>query len=164
MQEVWEVCQDYPDYAISNFGRVEDLERRHIVPSRTNAQGLLMVTIRDTEFRQRTRMVALLVAKLFVPNQNEKHFDSVIHLNGDRTDCRYFNLMWRSRPFALQYHDMFNQEPYRLSVRRSDTGEYFYSLRELCQKYGLIEKLARMSMRNNEPCFPYGWKVEEVTF
>lgn len=162
MIETWEVCEGYPDYAVSDFGRLEDLDKRHIVPTRTNQQGLVMATIRDESYLQRTRMVALLVAKAFVSNPVPKHFDSVIHLNGDRTDCRASNLMWRSRPFALRYHEMFNNEPYRVSVERSDTGEFFYSLRELCTTYGLIESHARMNMYNGDACFPYSWTIREV--
>lgn len=162
MNEQWEVCEDFPDFGVSNLGFIEDIERSRLVPTRVNQQGILMVTIKDPTGKQFTRSVALLVARAFVTKPN-KHFDSIIHLNGERTDCRAFNLMWRSRPFALRYHDMFNHAPYRVSVHIPQTDEYFYSLREACTTYGLVEEIAFHSMYNNEPCFPYGWTLKEVT-
>jgi hypothetical protein len=120
-----------------------------------------MVTVRSSRGRQATRSVALLVAKAFV-HQPRDYFDSVIHLNGDRSDCRAMNLMWRSRPFALRYHAMFDDEPYRVSVYIPELDEFYYSLREACTRYGLIEGLAYQNLFNKEPCFPYNWVLEEV--
>lgn len=161
MDEKWEVCEDFPEFAVSNLGRVQDLEKDRFVPARLNKQNLLMVTLRDG-WTQKTRMVALLVARAFMPPSRIPYFTSIIHLNGDRADCRVFNLMWRSRPFALQYHAMFNDEPYRVSVRIPRKDEYYYSLREACTKYGLIESLAYQQICNGEPCFPYTWKMERI--
>lgn len=162
MDEKWEVCEDFQEFSVSTLGRVRDLEKDKFVPSRLNRQGLLMVTLRD-DWTQKTRMVALLVAKAFIPPHPIEYFTSVIHLNGDRSDCRAMNLMWRSRPYALQYHAMFNDEPFRESVYIPQKDEFYYSLREACVKYGLIERVAHQQMCNGERIFPYNWDLERST-
>lgn len=160
LEEIWEVVEEFPNNAVSNFGRVEDIDKKRLVPTRLNKQGFVIVTVRDDMNRQHTRSVALLVAHAFVPSQDVTYFNSVIHLNGDREDCRAMNLMWRTRAMALRYHRMFEEEPLRVSVRIPETGEWFSSLRELCTTYGLVEDIAYSQMGNGTPCWPYDWHIE----
>lgn len=161
MQERWKICEDFASFAISNFGRVEDRIRSKLIPTRTNKQGFLMVTVHDG-VRQHTRSVGLLAAKAFVPLTRLKHFTSIIHLNGDRLDCRAMNLMWRSRPYAMRYHSMFEEEPYRVSVKIPETGEFFNSLRDACTTYGLIESVAYEDLVNGRQVFPYTFTMEKI--
>lgn len=161
MQEIWEPVEESQGYAVSNYGRIEDLDHGRVIHTRPNAQGFMMVTLRNDAGGQITRSVALLVARAFL-EQPHRWFTSIIHLNGDRSDCRAMNLMWRSRPFVLRYHQMFEEEPIRLAVQIRETGEYFGSLRELCTTYGLIERMTYNNAVNGEPCFPYGWSIEVV--
>lgn len=160
--ELWEPCEDFPDFGVSDLGHIEDIEKHRIVPTRFNHQNIRMVTVKDPMGNQFTRSVALLVAKAFVP-QSHAYFDSVIHLNGDRADCQSMNLMWRSRPFALRYHAMFNEPPYRVSVYIPALDEFYPSLREACTTYGLVESLTYQNLFNRQSCFPYSWSMEEVT-
>lgn len=162
MREVWEICEEHPEFAVSDHGRVEDIEKSRLVPTRINQRGLPMVTLRAGTGRQVTRSVAILVAKVFVYVLEYDWFDSVINLNGDREDCRALNLMWRSRSFALRYHDMFKHAPYRVAVTIPELGEHYGSLREACTKYGLIEKQTYMNIMHGEPCFPYPWIMEKI--
>jgi hypothetical protein len=160
MREHWEVCPNFPEFEISDHGRIHDRVKDHLVPMRMNRQHILMVTLRGAE-GQHTRSVARLVAETFIEPQNTR-FDTVIYLNGDRTDCRAINLLWRSRPFALEYHAMFQKEPLRLSVYIPETRERFSSLREACVKYGLIESRVHVAISNREPVFPCGFIIERI--
>lgn len=159
MTENWEVCEEFPDFAVNDYGEVINTINQKRVPTRPNAQGFLMVTLKDSMGHQFTRSVAILVARAFIEVPNP-WFTSVIHLNGDRGDCRATNLMWRSRPFARQYHMMFEELPYRVSVAIRETGEHFYSLRELCTTYGLIERLVYNYLDKDDNCFPYNWHID----
>lgn len=162
MQEVWEVCDEFPDFAVSDYGRVINTINQRQVPIRVNQQGLSMVTVKDPMGHQFTRCVSLLVARCFVEVPNP-WFTSVIHLNGERTDCRATNLMWRSRPFSLQYHRMFEELPLRVAAAIRETGEAFNSLRELCTTYGLIERLVYNYLDKEDNCFPYNWHIVRVS-
>lgn len=159
-EETWDEIDEHLAYAVSNCGRVMDLDRERQVPVRQNAQGFSMVTIRDLSFQQRTRSVAMLVAQTFLPAPRNEAYNSVIHLNGDRMDCRASNLMWRPRWFAIRYHKMFDDLPTRVSVWIPATGETFASLRELCTTYGLIEDYTYTDMNNRMGVFHYGFLIE----
>lgn len=155
--EQWRQIEDFYFYSVSDHGRVLALEKEKLVPTRNNLQGFEMVTINDDNFHQKTRSVAILVAKAFLPPPRNSAYNSIIHLNGDRSDCRVMNLMWRPRWFALRYHQMFDREPIRVSVYIPKLNKVYFSLREACTTHGLIEMDTYIAMINNEPCFHYGW-------
>lgn len=159
MTEHWEEIEEFPGFAISDFGRVEDLDNERFVPIRRNKQGFVMVTVNDGN-RQYTRSVALLVARAFLEAPRNESYNSIIHLNGDRDDCRSLNLMWRPRWYALRYHKMFEEQPYRVAVYIRNLERFFKSLREACTTYGLVEHDTYIDMVNHEPCFHYGWIFE----
>jgi hypothetical protein len=157
----WREILDFPGYLVSEFGTVQYEPKHQYIKTRTNQQGFSMVGM-TREGRQQVRSVGKLVAQAFVDPEHHT-FNTIIHLNGDRADCRAFNLKWRSRPFAIQYHRMFETLPIRMGVYIPYTGERFYSLREACTKYGMIESIAYRSIMNKEPTFPYGWLLEPDT-
>ena len=159
----WRDLDSFPGWAVNSQGDILNEYTSRVMRVRQNAQGITMVGLtRRGERKQYTRSVALIVARAFVENPMPEFFDSVIHLNGDRIDCRALNLMWRSRSFALRYHDMFNHQPYRLAVYIPQKKERYASLREACTTYGLVEPMAYMNLNNREPCFPYNWYLERL--
>lgn len=157
--EEWEVIEDFPGFAISDHGRVEDLDKERLVPTRQNREGFEMVTVHDN-LKQYTRSVAIFVAKAFLEPPCNEAYNSIIHLNGDRSDCRAQNIMWRPRWFALKYHKMFDDTPFRVMVYIPSLDRVFGSLREFCTTYGLIELDAYHDMFNQRPCYHYGWVIE----
>lgn len=156
----WRDVEDFPDIAVSEFGHILNTKHDRMNASRVNQQGIVMVGIMR-DHKQHTRSVAHLVAKAFVKPMSPR-FDTVIYLNGDREDCRAINLEWRTRPFAIAYHKMFNDEPQRLGVYIPRTGERFTSLRQACTTYGWVEKMASRAIFNREPIFPHGWILDEI--
>lgn len=157
----WQEVEEFPGYLVDAWGNIMNEWSNRPLRTRVNREGFAMVGMM-LDGKQYTRSLASIVARAFVHNQIPDHFTSVIHLNGERTDCRALNLMWRSRPFAIRYHDMFDQPPYRVSVQIPALNEYYYSLREACTTHGLIEQVAYVNMQNREPCFPYPWIIEKV--
>ena len=110
--------------------------------------------------QQYTRSVANLVADAFLEPSRNPAYNSVIHLNGDRLDCRVINLMRRPRWFAVKYHAMFLEDPYYVEVYIPRLDRVFSSLRGFCTTYGLIENQAYVAMCNGEPCHPGEWIIE----
>ena len=39
-------------------------------------------------------------------------------------------------------------------------NKVFYSLREFCTTYGVVEMDTYIALNNREPCFHYGWIIE----
>jgi hypothetical protein len=156
----WHDIQGYPGYVINEQGAVlSDYTNRLLVP-RANAQGFLMIGLTRDKV-QTTHSVATLVADAFLGPPRHPAFNSVIHLNGDRLDCRAMNLMRRARWFAVRYHRMFHDLPYRVRVYIPSLDQKFSSLRDFCTTYGLIESQAYVAMMNHEPCHPGGWIIEK---
>ena len=157
----WRELRDYPGYTINEYGVVMNMKRDRPVHPRFNRQGYLMLGLFKDRV-QYTKSVAFLVADTFIEPDPNPRYNSVIHLNGDRSDCRAINLMWRPRRFATTYHRMFDDEPYRIGVRVPEINRSYSSLRDFCTTYGLIERWAYVEMINNEPCTHYGWKLERI--
>lgn len=153
--------REFPDYYISESGVILNAFTERPMARRLNHQGITMVNL-SKDKRLYTRSLSVLVAKQFVDNPYPSVYNSVIHLNGDRTDCRSMNLTWRPRWYALRYHRMFDEEPFRVRVYNPATNERFSSLRDFCTKYGLVESSTFNDLYNQRPVFHYGWIIQEI--
>lgn len=156
----WREIDGFPDYSVNEYGEILNNRRNIILRPRVNKQGFLMVGL-CREKKQFTKSVAYIVGETFLPPKRNHLQNSIIHLNGDREDCRASNLMWRPRWFSIRYHQMFDDLPFRVRVRIQETGERFASLREFCTTYGCIERHAFHDMNNGERVYPYGFYLEK---
>lgn len=138
--ELWLPIQEFPDYLISNEGRVKQAEKGNLLTISVNQFGIAHVGLTKNGVQCR-RGLAHLVAKTFLRNPNH-HIDTPINLNGDRLDCRAENLAWRSRWFAIEFFkqlNMYKAPVVEERVRSITTGEEFDNSREAALHYGLIE-------------------------
>lgn len=91
--EEWKIIEDYPDYMISNMGRVKSLKynkERIRIPTK-HKTGYLQIGLNNNN-KYTLHKVHRLVAQAFIPNpENKPHID---HINTDRTDNRVENLRW----------------------------------------------------------------------
>ena len=159
LQTEWREVEGFPDYIVSENGHVKNVRRNVEMSLRLNKEGFVMVNFsRDKKLH--TRSVGRVVAKAFLEPPRNRHYNSIIHLNGDRADCRAINVMWRPRPYTLRYHQMFEEMPARVGVYIPELDKYYYSLREFCTTYGLVESSTYLDMANERPCFHYGWMLE----
>lgn len=129
--------------------------------TRVNRQGIVMVNVMSDE-GQKTRSVALFVAQAYLAPPPEE-YNSIIYLDGDRTNCSARNLAWRPRWYATRYHKMFKEDPYNMSVMIEETGEVFPLLRDACVKYGLDEKYTYIDILNGDPCFHHNFRLKQVS-
>ena len=138
MRERWHELEEFPDYAVSDLGNIHNIKTG--MPRRTsiNQQGIVKISLYQGR-ELITRSVAVLVAEAFCEGETE-FFNTPIHLDGDRENCRADNLMWRPRWFAVQYHRQFNSPEFHTSdvhIREIDTGKEFYSVKDACMYFGL---------------------------
>lgn len=139
MREQWHELEEFPDYAVSSMGEVFNIKTG--MPRRTsiNQQGIVKISLYKDGRELITRSVAVMVAEAFCEGRTE-FFNTPIHLDGDRENCRADNLMWRPRWFAVQYHRQFQSPDFhRMDVHivDVDTGKEYYSVKDACMELGL---------------------------
>lgn len=94
--EVWKEIKNYPQYEVSNCGRVRSLKRKapHILKACMSSCGYLCVTL-SKEGKVKTFPIAKLVAEAFIPNPD--NLPEIDHINRNKTDNCIENLRWVSR-------------------------------------------------------------------
>jgi hypothetical protein len=108
MHEEWVVLLEFPMYEISNFGNIINRATGRLVAKSTTRQNVVKVALINGRGRF-TRSVAVMVGHIFVPNHSDL-FNTIIHLDGDLSNCEATNLMWRPRWFTYQYHRQFTAQ------------------------------------------------------
>lgn len=153
------VIPDFPDYVVDTDGRViNDAMNRVLRPS-VNQQGVLKVSMTHRRVVG-TRAINKLVATAFVPNPNPEEWTAVIHLNGDKTDCRAENLAWRPRWFAWEYTNQFTRQGAESAkifpVHCDNTGEDFPTIYHAATTYGELWNDVFNCCYGARQIFPHG--------
>lgn len=161
----WEKIEGFEDYEINNMGIVMNSGRGNFLMHTENQQGIACVHLYKGR-SQYLRSVAVIVAKTFLDPPPSEIFDTPIHLDGDRMNCRALNLAWRPRWFAVMYHRQFRnftpivQDPFMLMDKESE--ETYANEFEAAMKHGLLASRVYMSACNGDPVFPTGQVFEFV--
>lgn len=105
--EIWKVIIDYPEYEISNKGRIKYPVRKGEKPYKKRitygggiGNGYKTFTVRNNEGKKR-KGIHLLVAQEFINNPD--NYNIVNHKDGDKKNNRSNNLEWCSRSQNTQH-------------------------------------------------------------
>lgn len=108
--------------------------------------------------KQYRRSVKVLVARAFVPGESEM-MNTPIQLDGDQTNLRSDNLVWRPRWFALEYIKQFDDPPtwyFSAPIVETRTGTTYKNVMEASMTHGELCKHIRRSILNGTAVFPTG--------
>jgi len=139
-QELWHELEEFPDYAVSNLGVVGNMKSGMTRKPSINQQGIVKMSLYKNGKELHTRSVAVLVAEAFVEGQTDL-FNTPIHLDGDKMNCRADNLMWRPRWFAVQYHKQFFESAFRhaeVPLIELDSHQTYPNVMQACMANGLL--------------------------
>lgn len=138
-RERWHELEEFPDYAVSDLGDIHNIKTGMPRRTSTNQQGIVKISLYKNGNELITRSVAVMVAEAFCDGQSDL-YNTPIHLDGDRENCRADNLMWRPRWFAVNYHRQFHIPEFHNSdvhFYDVDTGREYRSVKECCVELGL---------------------------
>lgn len=105
MREIWKKIKEYPNYEISNYGRVRSLkyysnvhkkyyDRVLILKEKTNRYGYKMIAL-SNENGRKCFTIHRLVAKAFIDNKS--NYNEVNHIDGNKSNNKFNNLEWCTR-------------------------------------------------------------------
>jgi hypothetical protein len=151
----WAPIEDFPGYYVSHDGRVCRSDTGYVMSLTRNQQGVIMVGL-SRDGRQYKRGVALLVAKAFLEPPALETFTTPIHLDGDLSNNRAENLMWRPRWFSMKYHAQFHNDirGFRGPIIEIHTQEKFPNSWAAAKKYGLLDRDIYLATLNRTYVFP----------
>lgn len=159
IEEEWKTIPDFPDYRISNLGRIYNTRRKHIMSLSVNNFGHIKITLKDSYTNERyTRSVAQMVAELFVdpPDHQCTH---IILLDGDFLNVAAHNLAWRPQWYAWKYtRQLKTHQPIyykNLHVRNVDLDVVYRNVVEAGISEGLLFEDIWRSTYTSEKIFPY---------
>lgn len=153
--ESWKTIPDFPNYAVSDQGRIMNKHTERIMALMVNQTNVVMVGL-VKDLVQYKRGVARLVAEAFIVPPAH-YFNTPINLNGDRFDNRVENLAWRPRWFAVLYNKQFSRpyyDPIFDPIQDIRTGEISENSFECAIRYGLLEKDVVLAIRNRTYVVP----------
>jgi len=157
MEEIWIDVYEFPNYAVSNYGRVRNNDRSKLIKLSKTKQGAVKVNF-AFRGKQYTRSVKVLVAENFVDGRSYI-FDTPIHLDGNQENNYSGNIVWRPRWFALKYSRQFDSTSLYNKTRKifdKKTGEIYDSLFDAAVENGLLCSALLIDIVNQNPTFPTG--------
>ena len=142
MKEIWKTINEYPNYKVSNTGKVKSIKRnvkskndsmrtireRILKPSK-HRNGYLNVAI-FKEKKRKDMYIHRLVAEAFIPNPNNLH--QVNHINEIKTDNRVENLEWCTQEYNNNYGTHYKK------VSKANTNNIKISKLVMCIETGVV--------------------------
>lgn len=91
MEEIWKVVPNYPNYMVSNHGRVKTVETNRVLRGSADVHRYKMIALKNNTGTT-TFSVHRLVAEAFIDNPENKQY--VNHKNRNKMDNHVNNLEW----------------------------------------------------------------------
>ena len=182
IEEEWRAILEFPNFSVSNLGRIYNNETETFLSGSPNNYGHLRVAFPTEEFEAQydsdgrflkmrrvraTRSLAVLVAQAFVEAPSVI-CDHVILLDGNLSNVVAHNLAWRPSRFAWLYtHQLkeLDSQPFyfkNLEVTNLQRNIAYESIVEAGMMEGLLFEDIWTSTYAGTRVFPYG-HVFEVT-
>lgn len=106
--ECWKVINDYPEYEISNMGRIKYPIRKGIIPvtkrityGGRSGDGYNSFSVKNSNNDIKRIAIHRFVASEFIPNPN--NYEIVNHKDGNKNNNHIENLEWCSRSENIQH-------------------------------------------------------------
>ncbi len=156
-EERWVEIFDFPGYSVSDWGRVLNIKTGMYLTPSAKRTGFYMIGLMKNAV-QHKRSLPLLVAHAFLSKPKHETFDTPIHLDGDRANSHYANLMWRPLWFSRKYMRQFmdRHTTYNAPIEDVETGECYDNSMQASMTNGVLDAEIYMAMMTNNYVWPTG--------
>lgn len=93
--EKWKTLDEYPNYQVSDTGKVKNIRTNKELKPFINSLGYLQVDLRDVNGKRKEMLVHRLVALSFLPNP--KNLPVINHIDEDPRNNMLGNLEWMTQ-------------------------------------------------------------------
>lgn len=153
----WRSIEGFDGYSVSSDGDIRNdfngyLLHRYILQNRDFPVVGLM-----RQGKQFKRSVARLVANAYLEPHQSPAFDTATCMDGDRTNCKVNNLVWRPRWFAVKYNHQFifpSRNHIDRYIREKKSGMTFIDSFEAAKWYCVLEDDLVLSIVNRTYVWP----------
>lgn len=127
--EIWKEIPDYPNYTISNYGRLKNIKFDKMKAPCNDKDGY-KITLLYNEGKRKNIRFHQLVANAFIPNPN--NLPEIDHIDNDKSNNRADNLRWATRSTNSQNRNGVGKSKYKgVSIYNVDNRTY---IRAACKK------------------------------
>lgn len=141
-EEEWQFIDGYPDYIVSNYGRVFNNRFGYFMTPSINSRGYLVVRLTTNKYRADTLQTHRLVAIAFVPGYFEGA--EINHIDTDKTYNVADNLEWvthRENMLHAQENELISStlgtHSRNKKIRVIETDEVFTSISNCSRSMGI---------------------------
>lgn len=100
MLEIWETIEEFPDYKVSNKGRIMNTRNHNLIKPFDDGRGYNSIHLYKDKKRY-TRKVHRLVAEAFVEGKCEGY--EVNHIDGFKKNNFAYNLEWCTKSENIKH-------------------------------------------------------------
>lgn len=124
MVEEWKTIKDFDKYEISNLGIIRNKKTKIIRKQSNHKDGYKRIVLfKDNKYY--IKSVHRLVALTFIPNPN--NYDSVDHINGDKSNNTINNLQWMDK--KANWYKYKNSENFEKTAQKQKLTWYTKNLK-----------------------------------
>lgn len=136
--EEWKEIEGFPNYKVSNMGRIQS-KKGLITPYSKGKTAYKLVNLYDNELKSHKFSFHRIVAKHFLPNPN--NLPEINHIDENPSNNAVFNLEWCDREYNTHYGTRCQKIKDNSPLKKS-VDLYKYNTDEFIGTYDSITKVA----------------------
>lgn len=136
MEEVWKPIKNYPNYFVSNTGKIKSYYRYSdgkIITGAYDKDGYRRVLLYSAPGVRKTKLVHRLAAEAFIPNPS--NYPVINHKDENRDNNNVNNLEW----CTVKYNNNYGNHSKKVMQSRHESGSKFAGLPVTAYKNGVYK-------------------------